>query len=453
MMLALRNIRVPSPLTLLVGCTLIAAALTYVIPAGEYDRRSDPATGRSVVVSGTFHRVPAEPVNVFGAAVAIPRGMIDAAAVVFFVFLVGGAFGVVDKTGALHDGIDWLVRRLGNFGILAIPLVSLAFAAGGALENMQEEIIALIPALLVLTQRLGFNAMTAIMMSVGAAAVGSAFSPINPFQVLIAQKVAHLPQGSGGLFRLVTLALALALWIGGTIRYAQRTRTPVDPKAAGPAAARTSNGRGGLVIAIVLVTFVVFVWGVMTQGWDFDQEAGLFFVMGVIAGVVGGLGIAGTADAFVDGFRAITLAAILIGVARSISVVMTEGHIIDTVVHALAAPLATLPAGASAIAMMVVQGIVHVPVPSVSGDAVLTLPVLVPVSDLIGLSRQVTVLAYQFGAGLCELVTPTNGGLMAILAAASVRFEDYIRVIARMTLVVVAFGAVSILVAIAIHLQ
>jgi uncharacterized ion transporter superfamily protein YfcC len=449
----MRMIRVPSPLTLLVVCTLIAAALTYIIPAGEYDRRNDPLTGRSVVVSGTYHHVPSEPVGAFGAAVAIPRGMIDAAAIVFFVFLVGGAFGVVDKTGALHDGIDWLVRRLGDFGILAIPLVSLAFAAGGALENMQEEIIALIPALLVLTERLGFNAMTAVLMSVGAAAVGSAFSPINPFQVLIAQKVAHLPQGSGGLFRLATLAVALALWIGGTIRYARRTRQPVVPQAASPASARKTNGRGGLVIAIVLAAFAVFVWGVMTQGWDFDTEAGLFFVMGVAAGVAGGLGIAGTADAFVEGFRSIAFAAILIGVARSISVVMTEGHIIDTVVHALAAPLGSLPAGASALAMMVVQAIVHVPVPSVSGQAVLTLPVLVPVSDLIGLSRQVTVLAYQFGAGLCELVTPTNGGLMAILAAASVRFEDYIRVTARLTLAVAALGAASILVAIAIHLQ
>jgi uncharacterized ion transporter superfamily protein YfcC len=449
----MRMMRVPSPLTLLVGCTLIAAALTYVIPAGEYDRRNDPLTGRSVVVSGTYHSVPSEPVGAFGAAVAIPRGMIDAAAVVFFVFLVGGAFGVVDKTGALHDGIDWLVRRLGNFGILAIPLVSLAFAAGGALENMQEEIIALVPALLVLTQRLGFDAMTAVMMSVGAAAIGSAFSPINPFRVLIAQKVAHLPQGSGGLFRLVTLAVALTLWIAGTIRYARRTRRPVDPQTSAPVLATASRGRGGLVITIVLVAFAVFVWGVMTQGWDFDQEAGLFFVMGVAAGIAGRLGIAGTADAFVEGFRAITFAAILIGVARSISVVMTEGHIIDTVVHGLAAPLASLPAGASAIAMMAVQAIVHVPVPSVSGDAVLTLPVLVPVSDLIGLSRQVTVLAYQFGAGLCELVTPTNGGLMAILAAASVRFEDYIRVIARLTLAVAAFGVVSLLVAIAIRLQ
>jgi uncharacterized ion transporter superfamily protein YfcC len=452
-MRAIRMIRVPSPLTLLVGCTLVAAALTYIIPAGEYDRRNDPLTGRSVVVSGTFHRVPSEPVNAFGAAVAIPRGMIDAASVVFFVFLVGGAFGVVDKTGALHDGIDWLVRRLGNFGILAIPLVSLAFAAGGALENMQEEIIALVPALLVLTQRLGFDAMTAVMMSVGAAAIGSAFSPINPFQVLIAQKVAHLPQGSGGLFRLVTLAVALTLWIAGTIRYARRTRRTVDPATSPAAPASASRGRGGLVITIVLVAFAVFVWGVMTQGWDFDQEAGLFFVMGVAAGIAGGLGVAGTADAFVEGFRTITFAAILIGVARSISVVMTEGHIIDTVVHGLAAPLASLPAGASAVAMMAVQAIVHVPVPSVSGDAVLTLPVLVPVSDLIGLSRQVTVLAYQFGAGLCELVTPTNGGLMAILAAASVRFEDYIRVIARLTLAVAAFGVVSLLVAIAIHLQ
>jgi uncharacterized ion transporter superfamily protein YfcC len=446
-------IRLPNPLILLVGCTLVAAAMTYVVPAGKYERRDDPATNHSVVVAGTYHHVPAEPVGPFAAIVAIPRGLIDAASVVFFVFLVGGAFGVVDKTGALRDGIDWLVRRLGNYGVLAIPIVSLAFATGGALENMQEEIIALIPALLLLTQQLGFDAMTAALISVGAAAIGSAFSPINPFQVLIAQKVAHLPQASGSGFRVVVLAIALTLWIAGTMRYAKRTRRPVERSTAAATPAGGSRRRGLVVIAIVLLTFVVFVYGVIGLGWDFDQEAGLFFAMGIAAGLVGGLRIAGTAEAFIEGFRSMAYAAILIGFARSISVVMSEGHIIDTVVDALSTPLAHLPVGVAALAMMAVHAVVHVPVPSVSGEAVLTLPILAPVSDLIGLSRQVTVLTYQYGAGLCELVTPTNGGLMAVLAAANVRFEDWLRVIARITLAVSTLGAVGILVAIAVRLQ
>jgi uncharacterized ion transporter superfamily protein YfcC len=445
--------RLPNPLTLLVGCTLIAAASSYVIQAGQYDRRDDPATGRTVVVAGTYHVVPAHPVGPFQAVVAIPRGLIDAAAVIFFVFLVGGAFAVVDATGALRSGIDWLVRRLGNRGVLAIPIVSLAFAAGGAFEHMQEEIIALVPALLVLARRLGFDAITAAAMSVGAASVGAAFSPVDPFQVLIAQKVAQLPQASGWPYRTVVLALALAIWIAATIRHAVRTRQSATPIAGDDAPTTARSARGGIIIGLVLLAFAVFIFGVTKLKWDFDQEAALFFVMGAAAGLLGGLGVAGTVDAFIDGFRSMTFAAMLIGFARAISVVLEQGRIIDTIVYGLSTPLAALPVGLAAVGMMAMHLAVHVPVPSVSSQAVLTLPVLVPLSDLLGLSRQVTVLAYQYGAGLCEILTPTNGALMAILAACGVRYEQWLRITARSVLTLIALGAAAILAAIAIGLR
>jgi uncharacterized ion transporter superfamily protein YfcC len=181
----------PHPLTLLTGFVLIAAALGYLLSPGEYDRREDPVTGRTVVVSGTYHEVEPDPVGLFEAFVAIPRGMADAAEIIFLVFLIGGAFTVVDRTGALRSGVGWLARRLDRREAMVIPAVSLLFATGGALENMQEEIIALVPVLLVLTRRFGFTPMVAVSMSAGAAFVGSAFSPINPFQVGIAQKLAE----------------------------------------------------------------------------------------------------------------------------------------------------------------------------------------------------------------------------------------------------------------------
>ncbi|MEO7039688.1 MAG: YfcC family protein [Gemmatimonadaceae bacterium] len=444
--------RLPNPLTLLVGCVFIAAALTHVLPAGQFDRRDDPVTQRKVVVAGTYHRVAAHPVGPFEAIVAIPDGIIDGAAVITFIFLVGGAFGVVDKTGALHDGIDWLVRRLGHRGIIAVPIVCLAFAAGGAFENMQEEIIALIPALLMLTQRLGFDSLTAAEMSVGAAAIGSAFSPVNPFQVLIAQKVSEVPQLSGGSFRIVFLALALLLWILGTMRHARRTRVAVanDDQ---QVRSRKFSVRAKAVIAIVLITFAVFVYGVAQLGWDFNQEAALFFAMGCVVGVVGGLGVAGTADAFIDGFRSMAYAALLVGFARSISVAMEHGLIIDTVVNGLATSLAGLPVAAAAVGMMLAQAAIHVPVSSVSGQAVLTMPVFAPVADLLHMSRQVAVLSYQYGAGICELLTPTNGGLMAILAAAGVRYDEWIRGAWRMIAAVALAGAGAIVLAVAIGLH
>ena len=183
----------------------------------------DEATGRTVVVSGTYQAVESAPVGLFDALVAMPRGMIEAAEVIFLVFLIGGAFTVVDQTGVLRRGVTWLVGVLGDQAILVIPIVCLLFATGGALQNMQEEIIALIPVLLILTNRLGYKPMVAVAMSVGAANVGSAFSPINPFQVGIAQKLAQLPLLSGGGFRLLFLALALAIWVNFVMRMAKKT--------------------------------------------------------------------------------------------------------------------------------------------------------------------------------------------------------------------------------------
>jgi uncharacterized ion transporter superfamily protein YfcC len=319
---------------------------------------------------------------------------------------------------------------------------------------MSEEIIALVPVLLLVTRRLGFDALTAVAISVGAAAVGASFSPINPFQVQIAQKLAGLPLLSASVFRIAVLAIALAVWIWATWRHAVRTR--IQPDAAPPSGAReageTLDARRTIVLAIVLATFAAFVYGVMRLGWDFDQMSALFFAMGVLAGLIGGLGFGGTATGFVTGFTSMAYAAMLIGFARAIFVVLDQGRIIDTIVNALVTPLQALPVALSALGMMVVQAAVHGPVPSVSGQAVLTMPVLVPMADLIGLSRQVVVLAYQYGAGLTELITPTNGTLMAVTAAAGVTYGEWLEFAAPVYLGLLGVGAIAILVAIASHI-
>ena len=443
----------PHPLTLLCGCVLLAAAASHVLPPGEYDRRDDPITSRRVVVAGTYHAVPPRSVGAFQALVAIPRGMADAAAVIFFVFLIGGAFTVVDETGALRQGVDWLVGRFGHSEALVIPVASLAFALGGVLDNMKEEIIALVPVMLLLTRRLGFRPTVAVSMSLGAAAVGAAFSPINPFQVGIAQQLAQLPLLSGWTFRIAFLAGALAVWFWGTVRYAVRTRADPAPATSDAPGTATLDARRAAVLVLVLVTFAVLVVGVLRAGWGFNEMAALFFVMGVVAGLVGGLGVGGTAEAFVTGFRSMAYAALLIGFARAIFVTLDEGRIVDTIVHGLFTPLANLPLAFAALGMMIVHALVHVPVPSPSGHAVLTLPILVPLADLLGLSRQVTVLAYQYGGGLCELFTPTNGALMAILAAARVRYEEWLRFALPLLLGLLALGAGAIGLGVAIGLQ
>ena len=437
--------RFPHPLTLLVGCLLLAAVLTHLLPAGRFERREDPATGRTVVVAGTYAPAEAAPVSPFQALVAIPRGMADAAGVIFYVFLVGGAFAVVERTGALTTLVNWLVARLARRGLMVIPVAGLAFGLGGVLIQMQEELIAFVPVLLLLTRRLGFNPLTAVAVSIGASTAGASFSFINPFQVGIAQKVAQLPLLSGTPFRLAFLIPAWLIWIAGTMHYARRTRVAPAAEAAGPATGDAAAGwRQTAVLLTMLAAFVVFIVGVLRYGWDFDQLAAVFFVMGVVSGLLGGLRLTGTAEGFVEGFRAMAFAALLIGFARGIYVVLEQGLVVDTIVQGMFAPVADLPTTVAALGMMLAHAGIHFPVPSTSGQAVLTLPLLVPLSDLIGLSRQVTVLAYQYGAGICDLVTPTNGALMAMLAAAGVRYEEWLRFVLPIAGLLLALGALAI---------
>ncbi len=448
----MKSFRFPHPLVLLTLFIILAAALSYVLPAGQFNRRANTATSREVVVPGSYHPVPRTPVEPLQVAVAIPKGLAAAGGVVFMIFLAGGAFTVVDQTGALRFGVDWLLRHAQGREVAVIPVVALLFATMGALENMGEEIIALVPVLLVLMRRLGYPVLTAVAASLGAAVVGAAFSPLNPFQVGIAQQLAQLPLLSAAGYRLVFLAIALAIWIVGTMRHATRYRIAPDAGAQDAAAAATGAGRHGLVLLLMLVAFSIFAYGVVSLGWDFDQMSALFFLLGVGAGLLGGLGLTGTAEGFVAGFRDIAFSAILVGFARAIFVVLEQGHIVDTIVQGLATPLAHLPVALAALGMMGVQAALHLPVPSVSGQAVLTMPLLVPLSDLIGLPRQVTVLAYQYGAGMTDLLTPTNGALMAMLAATGVRYDQWLRFAGPLYGLLLALGAVSVLLGIWLHL-
>ena len=446
----MNTFRFPHPLVLLTSFIMLAAALSYVLPAGRFARHQDPVAHREVVVAGSYHRVPATPVGPLEMLVDLPKGLADAAGVVFLIFLAGGAFTVVDKTGALRHGIDWLLARTQGRGVLVIPLIGILFATMGALENMGEEIIALVPVLLVLMRRLGFPALTAVAASAGAAAVGASFSPINPFQVGIAQKLAQLPLLSGGGYRMAFLVPALAFWLWGTIRHAQRNRVPVVVSPQEAAADASGAGRHGLVLLLLLAAFSYFAYGVVHDNWGFEEMGGLFFSLGVSAGLLGRLGLTGTAEGFVDGFRDMAFSAMLIGFARTIFVVLDQGNIVDTIVNGLATPLAHLPLQVAALGMVAVQTALHVPVPSGSGQATLTMPLLTPLSDLIGLSRQIMVLAFQYGAGLCELITPTNGTLMAMLAATGVRFEHWLKFTWPLYLGLLALGIVSVLLGIAV---
>ena len=427
----LTRLRLPHPIVLLGGAVVVAAVLTWILPAGQYDRRDDAATGRRVVVAGTYHRTDAAHVGPFAAAVAIPRGFIAAADVIGVVVLVGGAWVVVDRLGTLPAVVGMLVGRFAGQGLWVIPLVSLFFGTMGALENMQEEIIPLVPVLMKLGTGIGVDGVSVVAMSAGAAMVGSAFGPTNPFQAGIALKLAQLPPlGRGGL-RLAMFIVGLGLWIGLTMRHAARTRTAPGDDVNDVKDVRqivpTFDARHAFILAIVLAPMAVYVYGALRLDWGLNELSGAFLVGGIVAGLVGRMGLAETVTVYLEGMQSVLPAAMMVGVARSISLVLEDGRVVDTILNSLVTPLAHVPAISAALLMIPFHALVHVAVPSVSGQAVLTMPLFVPVADLLGFSREVAVLAYQTGAGLTELITPTNGALMAVLLAAGVPLHRWLR--------------------------
>jgi uncharacterized ion transporter superfamily protein YfcC len=245
---------------------------------------------------------------------------------------------------------------------------------------------------------------------------------------------------------------ALAIWIWGTMRYAARTRTTRSRGDETVGGARLEP-RDVVIVFAIVAALAMYIYGAQQLDWEFDQLSALLFAVGVLAGLLGRLGIDGTSEAFVDGFKSMAYAGLLVGFARAIFVVMSEGRIVDTIVSGLFAPIAGLPPVVSGVGMMAAHVVIHLPVPSSSGQAVLTLPLLVPLSDLIGLSRQITVLAYQYGAGLSDMLTPTNGAMMAILAAAGVRFEDWLRFVLPLWLILMTVAAVALWAAVTIGLH
>mgnify|MGYP001627184248 CR=1 FL=1 len=432
----------PHPMVIMLGFVLLAMLLTYLIPAGKYDRQLDDATGREVVVQGSFRYIPNQPVGIAQTFLSVPVGIIAGAEVVVLILIIGGAFYVVDKTGAFQAGLEYLVFHFANGKAFLMALVGLLFAVAGALNGLQEEIIAMVPVLMILTQKVGFTKISGVAISLGCAIIGGAFGPSNPFSVLLAQQLAEVPVFSGGLFRLSGMGVALLVWIGYVLKTG---KDPAFVPIQGQMKRPSMEIRHIINLLLVGMTFIIMIYGLSNWDWDYNEMSAIFFVMGLLVGIIGKLGLNGTSKAYAEGFSEMIFAGIIVGLARSIYLVLQDGLVIDTIIYGLFTPLEGLPLGVAAIGMFLAQAILHIPVPSTSGQAVLTMPLLSPLADLIGMGRQVVVLAYQYGAGIMDLVTPSNGGLMAILAAAGISYKEWITYAWKPILAIALIAAGSVL--------
>ena len=445
------TLRLPHTFVLLFALTALAAALTWTIPAGEYARRE--AAGRQVVDPASYHRVPPRPAGLLDVLRAWPRGLEATASIVFYLFLVGGAFGVVQATGALEAAIGALVEAPGGRGERVIPLLVAVFSLGGGTIGIAEEVLAFLPALVLLVRRLGYDDLLAGLIGLAGAGAGFAGAFLNPFTVGVGQAIAGLPLFSGMGYRLVVwsvLTVATMVWIR---RAARRLRLP-EPAAGDGASAPVAGARRAplsrrhaAVLLALLATVVLLVAGALAWEWGLLELSALFVGTAAVAGAAGGLGSNRTAESFVAGAAGFAGAALVVGLARGVLVVLDGSRVTDTILHALVESVRELPSALTVAGVYGVQVLLSYVVPSGSGQAALSLPILVPLGDVVGVTRQTSVLAYQLGDGFSNVFTPTQGYFMAGLAMIGVSWPRWVRFVWPLQAIWLALGLVLLLVA------
>lgn len=453
--------KVPHTYVIIALIILLAFVGTYIMPAGEYERVEDPATGRTVVDADSFERVPQNPVPFFSFSdnhlfSSVHRGMMDASNIIFFILIVGGAFNMIQGTGAINAGIGKLALALKDKGALIIPVMLFIFGVGGSTIGMAEETIVFIPIGIALARALGYDAIVGVAMITLGASAGFSGGIANPFTVGVAQGIAELPIYSGAMFRVVifiVFQIAAFLYI---MRYAKRVKADPSISAVRELELEEKDQKIDLselpefktqhifVFAVVLLGFVAMIYGVIEYDWYITELSSLFLMMGIFASLVGGSGPSKASKDFVQGGKDLIFGALVVGIARAILMVMSDGQIIDALVYSLATGISTFGTTVGALFMYLVQMLLNLFIPSGSGQAATTMPIMVPLADIIGVSRQTAVIAYQLGDGITNLVIPTSGTIMGVIAISKIPYEKWVKWVIPYVGILLVIGAVFV---------
>ncbi len=468
----MKSFKFPTAFTILFVLIAVVALLTHIIPAGRYDQAMNEALGRDAPVPGTFHLVDPNPQGIFDIILAPIMGLYNpftgvanAIDVAVFVLMIGGFLAVVTKTGAIDAGIGWLLKKLEGREILMIPILMTAFAAGGTSYGMAEESLAFYAIVLPVFLRAGYDTVTGVAVIMLGAGIGTLGSTFNAFATVIASNAAGVSFTQGLLLRVFILAACLLAGILFVMRYAKRVKS--EPQHSVVAAQRDENiahflqGEAAAelpsftpirstILALFGLSFVIMLYGVISLGWWMGQMSGLFLAMAIIVGIVAAFSAETRMDegtfveTFVNGARDLLGVALIIGVARGIVVVMDAGMITDTILSYLEGTLAGLGSIAFINTMLFVQTLLSFLVPSSSGLAVLTMPILAPLSDFAGVNRDLVVTAYQNANGWVNLFNPTFAVVMGGLAIGRVSYDKWLRFVAPLLAILAVIISVSL---------
>ncbi len=471
----IKQFKVPHVYAIIFALMVIFAVLTWIVPSGSYQRQE--VNGREVTVAGTYEQSEKTYIDeetgdevdlrqgVFDVLQAPTRGIQEAIEVVAFILIVGGSFQVITKTGAITSGMGRVVRRFKNKDILIIPIAMVLFALGGTSFGMAEETLPFFAIFMPIMMAMGFDSMTAFMVVFVGARTGYIASTINPFNVLIAQGILGI-QGNPQLWlRMIAWVVLTAVAITWVVLYARRVKKnpessitfeddiakKVEFAADESALDAEFTGRQKGVLAVFIAGMCLIIWGLVTQGWYMNEISAVFLAMGLLAGVIAGFSQDVIAQEFVAGIADFAFSAIVVGLARGILVIASDGMIIDTILNALATGLGGIPAVLFTTLLYAVENLLAILVPSSSGLAALTAPIFGPLTELMGLNPEAAVWALSMGSATMSLICPTSAILVAGLGVCKNKLGQWWKTVWKFFLVVslinIVFVAISGLIA------
>lgn len=437
--------KVPDALALIFMLLVIASIATYILPTGEFTRYENPTTGVVMVDPTSYHRVDNNPVSIWGVLKAIPVGLNESAEIINFLLIIGGVFGILEGTGALNSMLGSLIKKLSGKERMVIPFILTFWALGGSIIGNFEECLAFLPLQITLCLALGFDSILGVALGMCGVGLGYIGAILNPFTVGLAQKIAEVPMFSGIGLRVVAFVILLAVTI--TYLYVYAGKIQKNPELS-PSYETDKNSpykdnnllnadvdftiRQKVTLLVFLAGIVTLVYGVINFDFYLPEIAAVFVGIGVLCAIIGGLNMNETVDSFVSGATNLIYAALCVGFARAITVVMSQGNILDVIVYAVSRFVIVLPKQLTAIGMFIFQAIIKFFIPSGTGQAVVSMPIMTPLADVTGLTRQTAVLAYQMGDGFTNLITPTAGDLMAAIAIGGFSYGKWIKWLSKL---------------------
>lgn len=447
----------PHTYVLVVAIIILAAIMTYLIPAGKYDTMMSPS-GKEVIDPDSFTFIEQNPASIGDILLSIPEGMAKAQATIFLVFLVGGFSYVVTETGAIDASINLALDKLGDKALLAIPVTMIILAILGGTSVVVDGVVAFIPIGMILAKKLNLDPIVAVGMLYLGSHLGFGSSPICPFTVLIAQEIAELPLLSGFTFRSIVYVVLTIVTTIYVYRYAVKIRKNPSESIMGDFKWNEEDGVSdvqtkefkksyAIVILALIIGFIIYGYGTYKYQWGLSHLSATLIAIGVISGIAVGMGLNEIAETFVRGAQNMVFGALIIGFAAAISVVLEKGNIIHSIVYYLTIPLALVPKIFSAVGMFIFNLIFNFIVPSGSGQAMIVMPLMAPMADIVGITRQTAVTAFQYGDGFSNIIIPTSGSLMACLGLAKISYNKWFKFVLPIFLIWVLIGSTAVIIA------